>query len=72
MNFTSAPLVGHSPLAVDGLPCPANCEGTGAPTNTCASDGEANVSVAAAKPNVDTDNRNFRDIVSLPGWRVFY
>jgi hypothetical protein len=42
------------------------------PTNTCASDGAANVSVAAAKPKVDTDKRNLRDIVSLPSWCVFY
>ena len=58
------------PFAVRGrgLALAGELRGAGVPTNTCASDGGANANVAAAKPKVDTDKRNFRDIISLPSW----
>src|SRR5262245_11391287 len=73
VNFTSAPLVGHSPFAVEGWPCPANCCGTGVPTNVWAAAGViTQASPPAANTSADTDCRNFRDIVSLPDLRVFH
>src|SRR5882672_2081308 len=72
VNFTSAPLVGHSPLRVEGWPCPANCCGTDVPTNVwAAACGTTHASPPAANTSADTDWRNFRDIVSLPDLRVF-
>jgi hypothetical protein len=44
----------------------------GVPTNTCASDGGANASAAPNKPNADTDERNLRDIISLPAGVLFF
>src|SRR5712692_664947 len=72
VNFTSAPLVGHSPFRVEGWPCAANCCGTGVPTNVwAAACGTTHASPPAANTSADTDWRNFCDIVSLPDLRVF-
>src|SRR5215471_20673703 len=72
VNFTSAPLVGHSPFLVEGWPCPANCCGTGVPTNVwAAACGTVYASPPAANTSADTEWRNFRDIVSLPDLRGF-
>src|SRR5258705_7295626 len=64
VNFTSAPLVGHSPFRVEGWPCAANCCGTGVPTNVwAAACGTTHASPPAPNTSADTDRRNFRDIV---------
>src|ERR1700736_731791 len=67
VNFTSAPLVGHSPLRVDGWPWAANCCGVGVPTNvwaaTCAA---VPTSAPAANTSIDADRRNFCDIFHSP------
>src|SRR5207249_7926319 len=66
----SAPLVGHSPLRVDGWPCAANCGGTGVPTKTCpATCGAAPIRAAMVNPRTETETSSFCGIVHLPGSR---
>src|SRR5216683_8403926 len=69
VNFTSAPLVGHSPFLVEGWPWPANCCGVGVPINVWAE--AAPTSPPAANTSTDTDKRNFRDIVRSRFVRFF-